>query len=223
MKLVLCTLAICLTILLSAFSVSNLVQSEAKKTRSAFAKIVGDPESAEARKEPAVQKLELISAQLAAVDRRLSALESSVQRPASAAPASSRAESRARERNLDGIYASLDKLEGVPAYLTSLSAYLDRSFDHVEKTVSSATVPDSLQTSLGEISGKLESLESYFIPLYLFLGLPADAGDNALLANYPTVDERINDLSQQLSAIRQELATVHGLFDKWIIAPRRNP
>jgi len=224
MKLVLCTLAVCLTILLSAFSISNLVQSEAKKTRSAFAKTLGDSESAETRKDPIAQKLERVCAQLSSVERRLSGLESAIQPYQTLAKSeASHPENRALDRNLNSISTSLKKLDGVPGYLTSLSAYLDRSFDHVEKTVSSTAWPDSLQTSLSGISDKLDTLEGDFLPLYLFMGLPSDPNANSLLADYPTVDERINDLSQQLSAISQELTTIHGLFDRWIIAPRRYP
>ncbi len=208
MKMVLCTLAVCLSVLASVFTTRVLVRDEGKRIRGSIAKTLPDPDSARNRHEAFLQKLDALNAQLAALNRRLSLLEESAGRGQrdSATAEHLRLTLQTLSKRTAGAASSLERLESMPGLLEELSAYLGQSFEHLEETVSATAIP---------MEKKLNDIDSYFTPLYAFLGLVYDPEKKDVLAAYPSVDARISALSKQLDAVRTDIA---GLRE-WL-APR---
>lgn len=213
MKLVLCTLAVCLSILVSVLTLSSVIRAEEKKTRNTVPKAL-------------TEQLDAANVQLAALGRRLSALEErETGRSAPSAPAGATAETlqtdiRAQAKTVSSVQA---RLEGVSAHLAELTTYLDRSFSHLEKALPKAEETPDLQASIAQLSEKMDAIDSYFSPLYTFLGLVYDPKANDILSTYPSVDERINELSQQIETLRKELADLRYMLTPRNIDPTKHP
>ena len=229
MKLVLCTLAICLSVLASVCTLSTLVRTESKKVRSSVTKALTEPLNPAAREESVIQKLDALNSQLTSLNRRLSLLEEGVGRSsraaaiASAEPADTgQTEIRALTKNVNTIGTAVARLEGVPSLLTALTTYIDRSFGHLEKTVSDAAAPQDLLTPLNRMAVKIDNIDSYFTPLYAFLGLTYDPANQDLIAMYPSIDERVNDLFVRIEAVRKEVAEIHYMITPHMIEPKKH-
>lgn len=226
MKLVLCTLAICLSILASVFTTKELIRAEGKRVRSALPKALAEPADAAGRPEPALQKLDAIASQLSSLNRRLVALEEAGARQAAslaqlAAPEGARATGLAR--NAAGLSATLARLDALPAQLTELTAYLDQSFEHLENTVTESTAPQHVTEALDPLSKRLEAIDSYFTPLYAFLGVVYDPASDDLLAAYPSVDVRLNELFLQSEELRKDIAALRVFLTPYNIDPVKRP
>jgi hypothetical protein len=219
MKLVLCTLAICLSILASVFTTKELIRAEGKKIRASLPKVSSESAEATGRPEALVQKLESISAQLDTLSRRLSSLESTVARQNLAPSARPTAgDSPASAKSAAASATTLARLDAVSVYLADLTTFLDQSFEHLEKTVTETAATKNLAETLEPLSKKMDAIDSYFTPLYAFLGLVYDPASNDRLADYPSVDLRINELFLQLEALRKDVSTIRQQ-----VTPRATP
>ena len=229
MKLILCTLAVCFSLLASVLTLSDLARTEGKKTRISIPKALTEPLVAFGREESVVQKLDAINAQLTSLNKRLSQLEEgsahAVRATSNAATSTdpTQADLRALAKSVSGLSASIARLEGVPTHLAALTTYLDRSFEHLEKTVAESAAPQDLLTPINQIATKVDNIDSYFTPLYAFLGLTYDPANQDLIAAYPSIDERINDLAFQLAATHKELTEFHRMMTPVIIEPTHRP
>jgi len=224
MKMVFCTLAICLSVLAATLSLSNLVRSEGKKTRSLVSRMLADPAAAPSdHKDAVLQKMDLISARLTAIERSLSSPEEMTPDTVatSASSDSSHAEMYTLTRRLEGLNNSLAKLQGVPAHLAALTTYLDRSFAHIEKVVTPSASPDDLLKAIGKIDERTSAIDGHFMPLCTFLGLPYDLSNSDALAAYPSVDKRLNALALQIEAVRKDVADVRHLFPPQVMEPTK--
>lgn len=223
MKLILCTLAICLSILASVFTTKELIRAEGKKVRSAIPKSLSEPEAASGRADPIVQKLEAINVQLASLNRRLSSLEESGIRPNPALSAQSAGDSSTAAKDVVALTATLAKLDAVPGQLNDITTYLDQSFEHLEKTIAEKAPPDQFAETFDTLSKKVDAIDSYFTPLYAFLGVVYDPANDDLLAAYPSIDARINELFLQIDAIRNEVSTLRYALTPRNIDPEKHP
>ena len=230
MKLILCTAAVCVSLLASVVSLSDLARTEGKKTRLSIPKALTEPLNPSVREESVVQKLDAISAQLISLNRRLSLLEESAGHPArsatstdAATDAPTQADFRALATSVSSLSTSLARLEGVPSHLAALTTYLDRSFEHLEKTVNETAAPQDLLAPLNQLSTKLDNIDNYFTPLYTFLGLSYDPANQDLIAAYPSIDERLNDLARQIDSTHQELSVFHRMMTPVVIEPTHRP
>jgi len=214
MKIVLCTLAVCLSVLASVFTTRVLVRDEGKRIRSSFTKTFSAPDSAQNRQEEFFQKLDALNAQLATLNRRLSLLEESAGRGQrdNATAEHLRLTLQTLSKRTEGVAASLERLEAMPGLLSELSTYLGQSFEHLEETVAVTAIPTEK---------KLNDIDNYFTPLYAFLGLVYDPGKKDLLAAYPSVDARISALSKQLDAVRTDIADLREWLAPRTIEPAR--
>ena len=222
MKLILCTLAVCLSLLASVVSIQVVVREEGRRTRAALSKSSAEPSGAADGSVTLPQKLDILNAQLSNLNRRIGILEDSVTSSLSSQD-NQAAQSRLLEltKELNGINAALVKLDGVPEHLAELTTFVDQSFEHLENTTTAAanTVPETLATALGGMSQKIDAIDSYFTPLYAFLGLPYDPDNNDLLATYPSIDERINMLYQQQETMQQDVSSLRT----WLTPPHLQP
>lgn len=227
MKLILCTLAVCLCLLASIFTTRSLVREEGKRTRASLARTLEEPAGDSGMPESAAKRLEAIGSQLASLSRRMSALEDAV-RPAAAAgaavaPPAPSGDLLDLRRELNGIAASLARLNGLPGHLAELTTYLGQSFEHVEKVVAEESAPEALAPAFDGMAQKLDAIDSYFIPLYAFLGVAYDPSNTALLAAYPSVDERLNTLYLQQEVIREDIAALRQWLTPRNIDPVKRP
>lgn len=221
MKWVIGSLALGLAVLAAVLTLANLVRSEGKKTRLAITKALSEPLNQPAREESVIQKLDAISAQLASLSKRLTLLEDGAGRAASASRTQQpiQADLQSLTRTVSGLSANVGQLKAVPSHIAELASFVDRSFEHLEKKVEEAGTPPGLQETVSRISGKVDDIDSYFTPLYTFLGLPYEPAAQDVLAVYPSVDERINELNTQLKAIREETATLREVILKRMLGP----
>ena len=229
MKLILCTLAICLSLIAYTFTLSNLVRTESKKTRSSIPKALTESLNPSTREESVIQKLDAINAQLTSLSRRISLLEEgsgghSVRTAVSTGSADpAQADTRALAKSLNSLGTSLARLDGLPSHLAELTTFIDRSFGHLEKTVTETAAPQDLLTPINQMAVKIDNIDSYFTPLYAFLGLAYDPANQDLIATYPSVDERINALTLQIDAVHKEVSDIRYMLSPRIIEPTHRP
>ena len=217
MKLILCTLAICLSILASVFTTKELIRAEGKKIRSSFPKALTEPADAAGRTEPLVQRLDAMNAQLGNMNRRLSSLEEASLRQAATVSAPPLV------KNTAGLTTTLTKLDAVPNQLAEITTYLDQSFEHLEKTVTETAAPQQFAESLENMSKRIDAIDSYFTPLYAFLGVVYDPSSQDLMASYPSVDVRINELFLQVEAVRNDVSDLREYHTPHNIDPVKRP
>ena len=209
MRLILCTLAVCISILASAFTTKKLILEEGKKIRVSIPKTQSEPPEAAGRQEPLVQKLEVINVQLANINRRMTLLEDTIARqPQSTAPDKTAEELQALTRNVEGLTGTLAGIGAMPRHLAELTTYFDRSFAHLESKVAESAAPALLAESLDGLSKKVDQVDSYFPALYAFFGVLYDPANADMYATYPSVDKRINELFIQLDTLQADVTYI---------------
>jgi len=209
MKLILCTLAVCISILASAFTTKTLILEEGKKIRVSIPKTQSDPTEAAGRQEPLFQKLDAMNAQLANINRRMTLLEDTIARqPQTTAPDKTAEELQTITRNVEGLTGALAGIGAMPRHLTELTTYLDRSFEHLENKVTESASPALLAESLAGLSKKVDRVDSYFPALYAFFGVVYDPANGDMYATYPSVDKRINELFIQLDTLQADVTYI---------------
>ncbi len=219
MKLILCTLALCLSFLASVFAIKQVVREEGRKTRAALSKAADASVSDTSRNETILSRMDSLNTQLASLNGHLSVLENAA-RTRSDTDSYVRALQTESERvrsDLNAMSKEVARLQGIPAHLAQLTTFLDQSFDHLEKTVASFSAAEKMAPAIDELAQQVSNIDSYFSPLYLFLGLSYDPANQDLLTAYPSFDERINELTRQTIQIRQEMADLN----EWLRPPRR--
>ncbi len=228
MKLILCSLAICLSILSAALTIDARIREESKRLRAAVPKDVSDALTEDRGEASIVRKLDALNAQLASVGRRLTLLEESAGRKTEAAvitPSDNLlAETRAISTRLNSIAAAEERLAGVPRYLAELTTYLDRSFGHLDAKVDAVTVPEGLGESIDWMVRKINDIDRYFTPLYAYLGLIYDPDKELAIADYPSLDSRINKLQTELESLTAAVADIRkNMMVPTVIEPAKHP
>lgn len=228
MKLTLCTLAVCLSLLATALTLKEAIQAEGKRTRAAIPKALVEPL---AGKEPdsVAQKLDAVQAQLVSVGRRLSLLEEASGRspkplPADTASDPVRDEIRSLSDNMRDLAAGQARLSGVPEHLARLTTFLDQSFGHLEKRMTEKNTPDELLVSVDWLVQQVDDINHYFTPLFAFLGVVYNPAGQDVIDAYPSVDARLNELAAELAALRTAAADIRqNLSVPIVIEPTRRP
>jgi hypothetical protein len=218
MKLALCTLAICLSLLASVLTLKEAVRAEGKRVRAAIPKALVEPLEADKGSESAAQKLDAIQSQLGSLGRRLALLEEASGRPArAAAPAQPQdnkaadpllSEVRALDASVRDLSVSVSRLAGVPDHLARLTTYIDQSFDHLDKRLTEKTTPDELLVSVDWLVKKVDDIDHYFTPLYAFLGVVYDPANESVIRGYPSIDARLNAFAEDLDALQKAVADI---------------
>jgi hypothetical protein len=223
MKLILCTLAICLSILASVFTTTELIHAEGKKIRSSIPKAQAEPADLSKRPDTLVMKLDAINAQLSTLNRRLASLEASGSRQAPSVPPNATTRDSASLQNYTAVNsATLAQLDAVSGHLVQLTTFVDQSFEHLEKTVTETAAAQRIAEALEPMANKVDAIDSYFTPLYAFLGLDYDPANADLMAAYPSVDLRLNELLLQIEALQKDLDYVKERVPR-IVEPIRYP
>ncbi|MEI7900804.1 MAG: hypothetical protein WCK89_11160 [bacterium] len=224
MKLTLCTLAICLSILASVLTTKELIHAEGRKIRSSVPKALTEPVDGAGRPESLVQKLDALNAQLGNLSRRLASLEDTYARQnPNLSSLASTGNSQALTKNTGGLSSTFARLDAVSDNLAALTTYLDQSFEHMEKTVTETAASQHVTDSLEAMTKKVDAIDSYFTPLYAFLGLVYDPANEKLLKGYPSVDIRINELFLQLEALQKDVSAIRKQVTPITIEPTKHP
>lgn len=216
------TLVLSLAILAATVTLSNRLASEARKTRISIAKTQTVPSDGTPT-DAVLQKLDAINAQLVNFNRRLNDLEeraTSLKSATTADGAETLSSGLATlPADIHSLRASLARLDGIPLYLAQLTTFLDRSFDHMEKTMHETSAVDGLAAPLDNLAQKLDVIDSSFTPLYVFLGC---AYDPDAMEGYPSMDQRITDLFLAVDTLKTEVAGLQREFDRaFPLPPKR--
>lgn len=226
MRVILCTLAVCLSLLAAVFTIQELIRAEGRRIRAAIPKALCEPADGQ---ESVMQRLDDLSAQAASLGKRLAQLEEKSSKPPAPAaddtPGALLSETRALASAVRGVAASQARLEGVPRHLAELTTYFDRSFSHLEKKIAEGAPPDAPQAvALSRLATRVDTIDRYFTPLYAFLGLVYDPGNEDLLADYPSVDVRLNALAADLRELRDAVADLRKRMPvPIVIEPTKHP
>ena len=207
MKLILCTLAICVSLLASVFALKAAVREEGKRTRAALSKAAEETVNGAVKSETASQRLDAINNQLAGLSRRMTALEEAMRPVSSAANEAASVQSNllSIRNDLGTLSAAQAKLDVLPAQLAQLTTFVDQSFEHVDKNLAARAQAEPLAPAIEELAKRIDAIDSYFTQLFPFLGLVYDPSSADLLASYPSVDERLNEINMQLALMRDDL------------------
>ena len=81
-------------------------------------------------------------------------------------------------------------------------------------------VPEDFAERLAAMEKRLADIDSYFTPLYAFLGLVYDPANEAVLAAYPTLDKRISALDEKLVQLQRDLAALRESLEPRTKEPR---
>ncbi|MDX9867068.1 MAG: hypothetical protein RBT78_04010 [Kiritimatiellia bacterium] len=200
-------LALGLGLLAAIMTLRRGIREEGRRIRIALSQALAEPEGLRERQSDLLRKAEALNVQLATLNRRLSRIESHAPEEARAAPTGSAAPHSPAPRT-DELSAAIGNLNALPGLLTELTAYLDQAFGHLEETVTVTAVPEDFAERLTAMEKRLAAIDSYFTPLYAFLGLVYDPANDAALAAYPTLDKRISALDEQLVQMRRDLAAL---------------
>lgn len=214
MKLVMCTLAVCLSVLASTFTVREAVKVEARRTRGAVGKAAApeDTAGAEGAALAAVgQRLEALTRQLEVLNGRVSAVEAAV----GALPVPEKVD-------MTGVETALAKLDGVPGALAELAEAMGEAFEEVEAAVRHNERHDEVAESLEALEAGLAVVDSYFTPLYRFLGTVYDP-QAVEAAQYPSLDVRVNALQESVDKTRQEISELKEWVTHRVIEPVKRP
>jgi hypothetical protein len=222
MKLALCTLAVCLALLASLITTQELIRAEGKRVRAALPRALDETAAGQ---ESVAQKLDALNAQLAGLSRRLGELESNAGKRAPAqevSPATTEARSLSNAARV--LAASEERLAVLPQQIAELTAFVDRSFEHLEGQVGArAAGSDELKASLAALATKVDALDRYFKLLYTFLGLTFNRDNEDALGAYPSLDARVNDLSLSVEALRVAVEDVRKRVTPVVIEPTKHP
>lgn len=226
MKMILCTLAVCLMLTASLFTTQALVREEGKRIRAAFAKTAAADQPDAAVTENAVsRKLETLNNQLATLNRRMTALEEALSASVrnGGVPQNLQDGLAGLRQELKGLSAAQARFSVVPGYLADLTRYLDRSFAHVEQIISENRIPETFADAIDNQTQRLDLIENLFLPLYGYLGVIDAAGKEQPIASLPSLDERLLLLSQQTDNIRQDIASLREWMTPRTIEPVKRP
>lgn len=228
MKLALCTLAVCLSLLATALTLKEAIQAEGKRTRAAVPRALVEPLPGKGP-DSVAQKLDAVQAQLSSLGRRLSLLEEASGRtpaplPSETAPDPVLQEVRSLAASVHALTAAQARLSGVPEHLARLTTYLDQSFDHLDKRMSEKTTPDELLVSVDWLVQQVDDINHYFTPLFAFLGVVYNPAGQDVIDAYPSVDARLNEVATELADLRKSVADIRqNMSVPIVIEPTHRP
>ena len=221
MKLTLCTLTICAMVFTSILTTRAILRGESRRIRNTFLTAMKDPEGLAERQANLLQRLDMLSTQIAALNRRIERIDADQAGGGVSKKSERSTASRlsAQERHNEQTAQSLKTLTPLPSLLSELALYLDQSITHLDETILLMAAPQDLDLRLTAMEDKLADIDSYFSPLYSFLGLVYDPKKDDLVQRYPSLDLRVNALSEELDATRKDIAELRTWLGPRTIGP----
>ncbi len=227
MKIILSTAAVCLVIGISVFTTQKVVQTEARKTRNSMPGMLNNPIEGG---ESLVVKIDNLNASIASVNRRLTRLEEISGRESKESSAEIMRATVGIREELDRLALRINTIAGEQAVLQEiarqmnlLNAGMRTLAGAIDTTAQPSAAPsDEVINVLDWMVQKIETIDSYFPPLYDFLGA-VYTGDGSSLADYPSVDLRLNEVLLTLDKVREDAAETRRLVTPYTIEPTRRP
>lgn len=229
MKIIVCTAAICLVIGLSVFTTQKAIEAEGRRTRGFLPGVLNNPLGGG---DSLVSKVDKLNDTLISINKRLTRLEELSSRGSAVDNSEIMAAVTKTSGELGRITAQLstlateqDSLKVIPRQLQIIDQNMRVILLAKENAAAEAKPPeDELLATLDWVVQKLDDIDSYFPPLYTFLGTVYSGGDPRLeIADYPSVDKRLNEVILRLEELQKDVSVTVKNVSPHIIEPTKRP
>ena len=222
-----CTAAICLVIGGSVFTTRRMIQTEARRTRNSLPVLLNNSVDGG---ESLITRVDNINASLSALNKRLARLEEIVSRETREGSDDIRKVNNELRAELGRLSGKVDevaneqrRLKDVPSQLNLVRSGLNTLADVVETGASTDAAPaEEVIQALDWMVQKIEDIDSYFPPLYQFLGA-VYTGDGVTIGDYPSVDLRLNEVILNLDKVREDAEAIRKLVTPYVIETGKRP
>ena len=227
MKLILCTIALCLVIGVSVFTTQKVVQAEARKTRNSMPGMLNNPLEGG---QSLIARVDSLNASLAAINKRLTRIEEMTGREGKESGDQIRLVTVGIREEIDRLSLKVNTIANEQAVLKDIAGQLNLLSAEIRtvagaidaKGQTGALASDEVVKAMDWMVQKIEDIDSYFPPLYDFLGA-VYTDEVAGLAEYPSVDLRLNEVILALDKIQEDAAATRKLVTPYVIEPTRYP
>ncbi len=226
MKHFLFTAALSLAFGAAIFTNHRVVQAEARKTRNAMPGMLMTPAEGGIS---LMTRIDNLDAGMAALNRRLTRLEELIERSARADSTTSREVETAVRAELGKVAGNLEAIAAEQARIKSSLMQLDRISsglstigEAIDQGALQSAPPEEIVNALEWLVQSIKEIESYFPPLYDFLGA-VYTGDGQTFADYASVDLRLNELLLVLDKVREDAAATRELVTPYVIETGKRP
>jgi len=228
MKIIACTAAVCLVIGLSIYTTQKTIEAEGRRTRSSMPGVLSNPMGDGESLETKVGRLNVT---LAAINQRLTRLEEISNRNNKAdideiKTISTKISGDIGRMNarLNAISAEQAALNDIPSQLQTLDQNM-RVILLAKESVAAekSPPPEEILKTLDWMVQKIDDIDSYFPPLYGFLGAVYSEDGGGVADGYPSIDKRINEVILQLDALQKDMNTTLKNVSPYVREPSKYP
>ncbi|MFA7171891.1 MAG: hypothetical protein WC340_00510 [Kiritimatiellia bacterium] len=229
MKLIACTAAVCLVIGLSIFTTQKTIEAEGRRTRSFLPGVLNNPLG---DGDSLVSKVDKLNDTLISINKRLTRLEEFSSRGSVVDSSEIMAAVTKTSGELSRIIAQLntlaseqDGLKVIPRQLQIIDQNMRVILLAKESVAAEDKPPEKeILATLDWIVQKVDDINSYFPPLYTFLGAVYSGGDpRREIAGYPSVDKRLNEVILRLEELQKDMSVTTKNVSPRIIEPTKRP
>jgi len=228
MKIIVCTAVVCVVIGLSVFTNQRTIEAEGRRTRSSLPGMLSNPM---ADGDSLVSKIDTLNANLVSINKRLTRLEEISSRNNKVDNSELKeistqisAEVGRMTARLNALSADQAELKVIPSQLLTIDQNM-RVILLAKESIAAekSPPPQEILTTLDWMVQKIDDIDSYFPPLYSFLGAVYSGDASAELAGYPSVDKRLNEVILQLDDLQKDMRTTLKNVTPYIREPGRYP
>ncbi|MDD2600884.1 MAG: hypothetical protein PHO37_16955 [Kiritimatiellae bacterium] len=229
MKIMACTAAVCLVIGLSIFTTQRSIEAEGRRTRNFLPGVLNNPQG---DGDSLINKVDKLNDTLGSINKRLTRLEELSSRDSAvdssqimAAMAKTSEELSRVIAQLNSVASQQESLKVIPRQLQIIDQNMRVILLAKENAAPEAKpLEEDILASLEWIVQKVEENNSYFPPLYTFLGAVYTDGDPRLdIAGYPSVDKRLNEVVLRLEELQRDMSITVKNVSPHIIEPTKRP
>ena len=222
MKIIMCTAAVCLLIGVSIFTTQRTIETEGRRTRSSMPGVLSNPLG---DGESLVTRVDRLNANLTAINNRLTRLEEISNRKNKVDNSELKSISSEINEDVGRMTARLNAISKEQFALRDLPSQL-QTIDHnmriillaKDESTKQSPPPQEIIKTLDWMVQKIDDIDSYFPPLYDFLGA---VYESPALDGYPSIDKRLNEVIMQLDEMQKEVTTTLKHVSPYVIEPTR--
>nr|MDA3926610.1 hypothetical protein [Kiritimatiellia bacterium] len=226
--LIMSTAAVCLVIGLSIFTTQKTIEAEGRRTRGSMPGVLNNPLR---DGESLITKIGKLNATLTAINKRLTRLEEISNLKNKGDNSEIKAISSKISKDVNRITARLNTLTEEQAtlkYIPSQLRIIDQNMRIIllakeEAKAAESPTPEEIVKTLDWMVQKIDNIDSYFPPLYNFLGAIYIGNGKAASDSYPSVDKRLNEVMLQLDDLQQDMTTTLKYISPYIREPTKRP
>jgi len=230
MKILACTAAVCVVIALSIFTTQKTIETEGRRTRASMPGVLSSPLG---DGESLVSKVEKLNATLSSINKRLTRLEDTGNRETKVKTDELKAISTDINQEVERIAARLnaiskeqDALRDIPAQLQVIDRNMRIAIlakENEAKAAPASDPPKEIIETLDWMVQKIDAIDSYFTPLYSFLGAVYTEKSSDAATSYPSVDKRLNEMIMQLDQLQKDMKITLKNVSPHVREPSRYP